>query len=122
MKHTVQQMFVILTCQWTDLFLKKRQRFRHHFDLRHGLIIAKPTCGDFSIHVFIFQDNTRPIMCSYKLVKVSFDVWGLRDKVQQYVQRVCRVIFIFPFCITHCQTYTHVCSDILGTWFSKALF
>ena len=38
--------------------------------------------------VFLFQDNTEPIMCSYKLVSVSFDVWALASRVESFVHRV----------------------------------
>ncbi|XP_065065952.1 cytoplasmic phosphatidylinositol transfer protein 1-like [Rhopilema esculentum] len=41
-----------------------------------------------------WRDSVKPIMCSYKLVKVTFDVWGLRDRVQQYVQKGIREILL----------------------------
>lgn len=41
-----------------------------------------------------WRDDTSPIMCSYKLVKVTFDVWGLRDKVQHYIQRSIKDILL----------------------------
>ncbi len=35
-----------------------------------------------------WRDNHEPIMCSYKLVKVTFEVWGLQTKVEDLAQRV----------------------------------
>lgn len=29
-----------------------------------------------------------PIMCSYKLVSVKFEVWGLQSRVEQFVHKV----------------------------------
>ena len=49
----------------------------------------------------MLQDSTSPIMCSYKLVNVSFDVWGLRDRVENYVHRVCTVLYYDV-----CNTFT----------------
>ena len=34
------------------------------------------------------QDRTEPIMCSYKAVKVFFEVWGLQTKVESAVHKV----------------------------------
>ena len=33
-------------------------------------------------------DTFQPIMCSYKLVSCSFEVWGLQTKVEDYAQKV----------------------------------
>ncbi|KXJ21707.1 cytoplasmic phosphatidylinositol transfer protein 1 [Exaiptasia diaphana] len=35
-----------------------------------------------------WQETQQPIMCSYKLVKVSFDIWGLSQRVESYVHKV----------------------------------
>ncbi|KAK3713877.1 hypothetical protein QZH41_008164 [Actinostola sp. cb2023] len=35
-----------------------------------------------------WRDTHQPVMCSYKLVKVSFDVWGLSQRVESYVHKV----------------------------------
>ncbi|NWX90309.1 PITC1 protein, partial [Nothoprocta pentlandii] len=32
--------------------------------------------------------HTKPIMCSYKLVSVKFEVWGLQSRVEQFVHKV----------------------------------
>lgn len=41
-----------------------------------------------------WRDSHDPIMCSYKLVKVSFEVWGLQTKVEELAQRVIRDILL----------------------------
>ena len=40
-----------------------------------------PLCDDW-------RDNTTPIMCSYKMVQVTFEVWGLQTKAEDLIQRV----------------------------------
>ena len=39
------------------------------------------------------QLDTQPIMTSYKLVKVEFNVWGLAYRVESYVQSVSYIKF-----------------------------
>jgi len=36
-----------------------------------------------------WKQELEPIMCSYKLVKISFEVWGLQTRVEDYAQKVC---------------------------------
>jgi len=43
---------------------------------------------------WIKNPNVRPIMCSYKYVSVSFEVWGLQTRVEDYVQRVIREVLL----------------------------
>lgn len=40
------------------------------------------------------KSDTKPIMCSYKLVSVSFEVWGLQTRVEEYVHRAIREILL----------------------------
>lgn len=35
-----------------------------------------------------WRDNTQPIMCSYKLVNASFEVWGMQTRVEDFIHRV----------------------------------
>jgi hypothetical protein len=49
-----------------------------------------------------WQKNSTPIMCSYKIVKVKFEVWGLQTRVESYMQRVScgkYSLFLFLFLI-----------------------
>nr|XP_006124624.1 cytoplasmic phosphatidylinositol transfer protein 1-like isoform X2 [Pelodiscus sinensis] len=41
-----------------------------------------------------WQEHTKPIMCSYKLVTVKFEVWGLQTRVEQFVHKVIRDILL----------------------------
>ncbi|XP_049776490.1 cytoplasmic phosphatidylinositol transfer protein 1 [Schistocerca nitens] len=41
-----------------------------------------------------WRDKTSPIMCSYKLVQVSFEVWGLQTRVEEMIQRSIREILL----------------------------
>ncbi|XP_074639124.1 cytoplasmic phosphatidylinositol transfer protein 1-like [Acropora palmata] len=41
-----------------------------------------------------WKDNTEPIMCSYKLVSVSFDVWALASRVESFVHRIIQDILL----------------------------
>ena len=40
------------------------------------------------------ETNEKPMMCSYKYVTVSFEVWGLQTRVEDYVQRVIREVLL----------------------------
>lgn len=41
-----------------------------------------------------WRDKVLPIMCSYKLVQVSFEVWGLQTKAEEMIQRSIREILL----------------------------
>ncbi|XP_062853893.1 cytoplasmic phosphatidylinositol transfer protein 1-like [Trichomycterus rosablanca] len=41
-----------------------------------------------------WRDTQQPIMCSYKLVTVKFEVWGLQTRVEQFVHRVVRDVLL----------------------------
>ena len=41
------------------------------------------------------QDTTQPIMCSYKLVNVRFDVWGLSQRVESFVHKVSETLLVY---------------------------
>ena len=38
-------------------------------------------------------ENT-PIMCSYKLVSVSFEVWGMQTRVEDFVHKAVREVLL----------------------------
>lgn len=40
------------------------------------------------------KSDIKPMMCSYKLVSVSFEVWGLQTRVEDYVHRAIREILL----------------------------
>nr|XP_023666364.1 cytoplasmic phosphatidylinositol transfer protein 1-like [Paramormyrops kingsleyae] len=41
-----------------------------------------------------WRDTHCPIMCSYKLVGVRFEVWGLQNRVEQFVHKVVRDVLL----------------------------
>ncbi|XP_043465885.1 cytoplasmic phosphatidylinositol transfer protein 1 [Leptopilina heterotoma] len=41
-----------------------------------------------------WKDTTQPIMCSYKVVNASFEVWGMQTRVEDFVQRCIRDILL----------------------------
>uniref|UniRef100_A0A3Q3GID8 Phosphatidylinositol transfer protein cytoplasmic 1 n=1 Tax=Kryptolebias marmoratus TaxID=37003 RepID=A0A3Q3GID8_KRYMA len=41
-----------------------------------------------------WRDTQDPIMCSYKLVTVKFEVWGLQTRVEQFVHKVVRDVLL----------------------------
>ncbi|XP_029432016.1 cytoplasmic phosphatidylinositol transfer protein 1-like isoform X2 [Rhinatrema bivittatum] len=51
-----------------------------------------------------WREHTHPVMCSYKLVTVKFDVWGLQTRVEQFVHKVIRDILL----IGHRQAFAWV--------------
>ncbi|XP_066546007.1 cytoplasmic phosphatidylinositol transfer protein 1 [Amia ocellicauda] len=51
-----------------------------------------------------WRENTKPVMCSYKLVGVKFEVWGLQTRVEQFVHKVIRDILL----VGHRQAFAWV--------------
>uniref|UniRef100_A0A667Z025 Phosphatidylinositol transfer protein N-terminal domain-containing protein n=1 Tax=Myripristis murdjan TaxID=586833 RepID=A0A667Z025_9TELE len=51
-----------------------------------------------------WRQTTKPIMCSYKLVRVHFEVWGLQTRVEQFVHKVIRDILL----VGHRQAFAWV--------------
>ncbi|KAK3601807.1 hypothetical protein CHS0354_041723 [Potamilus streckersoni] len=41
-----------------------------------------------------WKDTVKPMMCSYKAVKVCFDVWGLQTKVEQFAHKTVRDVLL----------------------------
>ncbi|XP_048847111.1 cytoplasmic phosphatidylinositol transfer protein 1-like isoform X1 [Brienomyrus brachyistius] len=41
-----------------------------------------------------WRDTHCPVMCSYKLVGVRFEVWGLQSRVEQFVHKVVRDVLL----------------------------
>lgn len=46
--------------------------------------------------------DEQPIMCSYKLVDASFEVWGFQTRVEDYIQRCIRDVLL----LGHRQAFT----------------
>uniref|UniRef100_A0A8B9N8L0 Cytoplasmic phosphatidylinositol transfer protein 1 n=1 Tax=Accipiter nisus TaxID=211598 RepID=A0A8B9N8L0_9AVES len=57
-----------------------------------------------------WRETHQPIMCSYKLVTVKFEVWGLQTRVEQFVHKVVRDILL----IGHRQAFAWV-----DEWYGK---
>ncbi|KAK0132731.1 Cytoplasmic phosphatidylinositol transfer protein 1 [Merluccius polli] len=56
-------------------------------------------------------DSQEPIMCSYKLVTVKFEVWGLQTRVEQFVHKVIRDVLL----LGHRQAFAWMfCYNIIG--------
>ncbi|XP_026807905.1 cytoplasmic phosphatidylinositol transfer protein 1 isoform X2 [Rhopalosiphum maidis] len=41
-----------------------------------------------------WKNTTSPIMCSYKVVEASFEVWGIQSKAEEYIQKTIREILL----------------------------
>nr|XP_006008309.1 PREDICTED: cytoplasmic phosphatidylinositol transfer protein 1-like isoform X2 [Latimeria chalumnae] len=41
-----------------------------------------------------WRENMKTVMCSYKLVTVKFEVWGLQTRVEQFIHKVIRDILL----------------------------
>lgn len=59
-----------------------------------------------------WRDTQEPIMCSYKLVTVKFEVWGLQTRVEQFVHKVVRDVLL----LGHRQAFAWVDEWIDMTW------
>lgn len=51
-----------------------------------------------------WRSTDKPIMCSYKLVNASFEVWGLQTKVEDFIQRSIRDVLL----LGHRQAFTWI--------------
>ena len=51
-----------------------------------------------------WREDDKPIMCSYKLVDASFEVWGFQTKVEDFIQRSIRDILL----LGHRQAFTWI--------------
>lgn len=40
-----------------------------------------------------WRDTVQPIMCSYKLINASFEVWGMQTRVEDFIHRVIYIMF-----------------------------
>ncbi|XP_063077444.1 cytoplasmic phosphatidylinositol transfer protein 1-like [Engraulis encrasicolus] len=59
-----------------------------------------------------WRQTSSPIMCSYKLVRVQFEVWGLQTRVEQFIQKVIRDVLL----VGHRQAFAWV-----DEWYSMTL-
>lgn len=41
-----------------------------------------------------WQNTTKPVMCSYKVVRVKFEIWGLQGRVESFTHRTVRDILL----------------------------
>uniref|UniRef100_A0A8B9JV07 Phosphatidylinositol transfer protein N-terminal domain-containing protein n=1 Tax=Astyanax mexicanus TaxID=7994 RepID=A0A8B9JV07_ASTMX len=55
--------------------------------------------------------KSRPVMCSYKLVRVQFEVFGLQSRVEQYIHKVIRDVLL----VGHRQAFAWV-----DEWYCKS--
>ena len=55
----------------------------------------------------------KPMMCSYKYVTVSFEVWGLQSRVEDYVQRAVRDVLLVGHrqAVAWLDQWIHMTSD-----------
>ncbi|XP_074647774.1 cytoplasmic phosphatidylinositol transfer protein 1-like [Tubulanus polymorphus] len=59
-----------------------------------------------------WRDFQKPIMCSYKAVKVKFEVWGLQTKVEEFTHRAIRDILL----VGHRQAFAWI-----DEWFGMTI-
>ncbi|KAL6442417.1 hypothetical protein ACFW04_002569 [Cataglyphis niger] len=59
-----------------------------------------------------WRDTTQPIMCSYKLVHASFEVWGMQTRVEDFIHRCIRDILL----LGHRQAFTWI-----DEWYDMSL-
>nr|XP_022318115.1 cytoplasmic phosphatidylinositol transfer protein 1-like [Crassostrea virginica] len=59
-----------------------------------------------------WRDFVDPVMCSYKAVKVKFEVWGLQTKVEEFTHRCIKEILL----LGHRQAFTWI-----DEWFDMTI-
>ncbi|XP_003391701.1 PREDICTED: cytoplasmic phosphatidylinositol transfer protein 1-like, partial [Amphimedon queenslandica] len=82
------------------------QREVDHVDILSDEFSSRETTPEEDCHAFVssktgrgplqegWKESTEPIMCSYKAVKVFFEVWGLQTRVEAGVHRAVRDIIL----------------------------
>lgn len=66
----------------------------HHYKPEEDLKIFKSEKTGRGPLTSGWMECATPIMCSYKVVKVKFEVWGLQTKVEQFGQKAIRDILL----------------------------
>ncbi|XP_043282555.1 cytoplasmic phosphatidylinositol transfer protein 1 [Venturia canescens] len=51
-----------------------------------------------------WRETTQPIMCSYKLVNATFEVWGLQTRVEDFIHKCVREVLL----LGHRQAFTWI--------------
>lgn len=51
-----------------------------------------------------FRESKQPVMCSYKIVRAKFEVWGLQTKVEAWTQKAIRDILLLAHRQAFCWT------------------
>ena len=65
-------------------------RMMEQFYTRVGVHTQARACTHTLLcSMFILQETSKPIMCCYKLVTYEFIWWGLQDRVESLIQKVC---------------------------------
>lgn len=66
-----------------------------HYKIEEDLKVWKSTkTGRGPLEPGWLKSDSQPMMCSYKLVSASFEVWGLQTRVEDYVQKVVREVLL----------------------------
>lgn len=74
----------------------------HKYKVSEDCTLYKSTKTDRGPLKEGWRDETIPIMCSYKVVYVKFEVWGLQTRVEQFVHKAVRDILL----LGHKQAFT----------------
>jgi len=66
-----------------------------HYKIEEDLKLWKSTkTGRGPLEPGWLKNDSQPMMCSYKFVSASFEVWGLQTRVEDYVQKVVREVLL----------------------------
>ncbi|XP_061399922.1 cytoplasmic phosphatidylinositol transfer protein 1 [Musca vetustissima] len=65
-----------------------------HYKKEEDPKLFKSTKTNRGLLVEGWRETDKPIMCSYKLVDASFEVWGLQTKVEDFIQRSIRDVLL----------------------------
>lgn len=61
-----------------------------HYKVEEDLTKVKSSKTQRGPFASDWKDTTKPIMCSYKVVRITFEVWGLQTKVESYAHKAVR--------------------------------
>lgn len=83
---------------------EKTSKFCYNTNAKEKYVLILYLKIDRGLLVEGWRETDKPIMCSYKVVDASFEVWGLQTKVEDFIQRSIRDVLL----LGHRQAFTWI--------------
>lgn len=84
----------------------------HHYKEAEDLTKFKSTKTDRGPLDSNWLEKANPVMCSYKLVEVKLDLWGLQSRIEEYIQKAIREVLL----VGHRQAFAWI-----DSWYNMTI-